>query len=229
MTALIAASALGLASPPAANAFPIRYAREVPAATRIELETDLARFFRMRATRPSPLYQEIFGELTRAASEEWFFSRVSDVGSNLCTDESAVACVLPAWENHIFLSPNYSKFDHPPIARLMVLIHEARHTESAERNWPHAKCPANFVDEHGKPVRSIWTGAPLSGERACDLEEFGSYGIATVWLLNVAFRCENCTDEEKRDAELYGFDQLRRITWKSARDRILRDLGLPGE
>jgi hypothetical protein len=207
--------------------FPLRYDAKVPEPTRIQLETDLARFFEMRGANSSPLYRRIFGAFDGPAARRWFFDRVDHVGLNLCTSEAAVACVLSAWNGWIFLSPNFTKFDHPTVARLMVLLHEARHNESENRNWPHARCPANFVDESGRPVRSIWTGEALAGESACDLEVDGSYGIATIFLLNVAYRCENCTAAERRDAEIYGLDQLRRITWKPARNAILRDLDLP--
>lgn len=207
-------------------AFPLEYDAKVPAATRLQLENDLTRFFAMRGSKPTPLFRKIFGAFDGRATSAWFFDRVGAVGVNLCTNEAAVACVLSAWNGWIFLSPNYTKFSHPPIARLMVLFHEARHNEAEERNWPHAKCPTPFLDELGRPVRSIWTGEPLAGEPACDLEIGGSYGISTILLLNVAYRCENCSDGERRDAENFGLDQLRRITWPPARAAIMKDAGL---
>ncbi len=213
-------------SPRETNTFPLRYMDEVPEATKIQLESDLERFFSMTGSNPSPLYKQIFKAMNRKASQKWFFSRVSDVGQNLCTSDSAVACVLSAWDNYIFLSPNYTKFDHPAVARIMVLFHEARHTESGNGFWPHATCPKNYVDENGNPMKSIWTGAPLASEKACDLDEFGSYGIATILLLNIAYHCDNCSAEDRREAEIYGRDQLRRITWKPAADRIRADLGI---
>jgi hypothetical protein len=181
----------------------------------------------MHGAHPTPLYQKIFGRFDGQASSRWFFDRVSDVGQNLCTTDSAVACVLSAWDGWIFLSPNYTKFQHPTVARLMVLFHEARHNERENRNWPHAKCPSNFVDENGQPVKSNWTGEPLAGELACDLEVDGSYGIATILLLNIAYRCDDCSAADRHDAEVYGLDQLRRIIWKPAQDAILKDAGLP--
>jgi len=210
----------------AAN-LPLRYDPKVPEPTRLQLEADLNAFFSMKSAKPSPLFRKIFGNFDGKSTSRWFFDRVASVGLNLCASDDAVACVLSAWNGWIFLSPNYAKFDHPPVARMMVLFHEARHNESENRNWPHAKCPANFVDENGRPVKSIWTGAPLAGELACDLDVDGSYGIATILLLNIAYRCDNCTAGERRDAEIYGLDQLRRITWKPAQDAIAVDAGLP--
>lgn len=219
-----------LASGAADATFPLRY-RDVPATTQIQLESDLRSFFQMRGANPTPLFRKIFGPSKGAfdgrGMSKWFFDRVDHVGVNLCTNEAAVACVLSAWNGWIFLSPNYTKFDHPPIARIMVLFHEARHNESENRNWPHSRCPSNFSGPDGKPIRSIWTGELLAGEPACDLDVGGSYAIATVLLLNIAYRCDNCTAAERRDAEIYGLDQLRRITWKPAQDQIMQDAGLP--
>ncbi len=222
---LFALTSLTLSFHAKAN-IPLRYMDEVPERTRIQLESDLERFFSMKSSNPSPLYRQIFGAMNPPTSRRWFFSRVHDVGQNLCTNDNAVACVLSAWDNFIFLSPNYTRFNHPSVARIMVLFHEARHTEWMNGFWPHAKCPTKFKDENGHPVKSIWTGATLAGEPACDLEEFGSYGSATILLLNIAYRCENCSAEDRREAEIYGLDQLRRITWKPAADRIRADLGI---
>ena len=226
MPRFLAALVLGLVVSSANADFPLEYDRAVSEPTRIQLESDLENYFSMRGANPSPLFREIFGSFDRRASARWFFSRVRFVGENLCMDESAVACVLSAWDNWIFLSPNYTRYDHPRVARLMVLFHEARHTERENRFWPHARCPKNFTDEKGRPVRSIWTGAELAGESACDLETFGSYGVSAILLLNIAYRCDNCSAEDRREAEIYGLDQLRRITWKPARERIVNDLEL---
>jgi hypothetical protein len=210
-----------------AASFPLKYDSIVPITTRIQLEGDLTHFFSMQGANATPLYRKIFGPFTGKGSSKWFFDRVGAVGQNLCTTDSAVACVLSAWDGWIFLSPNYTKFQHPSIARLMVLFHEARHNERENKNWPHAKCPKNFVDENGQPIRSIWTGEPLAGELACDLDIGGSYSIATILLLNIAYHCDNCSAEDRHDAEIYGLDQLRRIIWKPAQDAIIKDAGLP--
>jgi hypothetical protein len=58
---------------------------------------------------------------------------------------------------------------------------------------------------------SIWTGAKLEGQPACDSTQYGSYGSSTILLKNVALFCSNCNSKVKMDADLYATDQLGRI------------------
>jgi hypothetical protein len=101
------------------------------------------------SSKQSPLHQEIFGAIDGANYLTWFQSRVKFFGVNSCGGGGAVACVKPQYANKIWVTGNYTGIDHPQIARLMTLYHEARHTEDANNNWPHAQCPSNF------PYRSI--------------------------------------------------------------------------
>lgn len=82
----------------------------------------------------------------------------------------------------MFLTNNFIKFSHPQIARMMVVFHESRHSEVKNRNWPHDDCPSPYVDENGKDIVSIWTGAQVAGMPACDSTPFGSYGSSTIML-----------------------------------------------
>jgi hypothetical protein len=106
----------------------------------------------------------------------------------------------------------------------MVVFHESRHTEDANDNWPHATCPTPFLDSHGKDMTSIWTGATLAGEPACDVTPLGSYGSSTIMLKNVQKFCSNCTDKVKMDAGIYADDQMGRITGADAKTQMLKDL-----
>jgi hypothetical protein len=121
-----------------AASLPLRYDAKVPEPTRIQLESDLNALFSMKGAQPTPLFRKIFGNFDGRSTSRWFFDRVDSVGLNLCTSDDAVACVLSAWNGWIFLSPNYAKFDHPSVARMMVLFHEARHNESENRNCSRA-------------------------------------------------------------------------------------------
>jgi hypothetical protein len=105
----------------------------------------------------------------------------------------------------------------------MVIIHEARHTEDGMGNWPHVKCPTPFLDEQGKEITSIWSGAKLQGERACDDSKYGSYATATVFLKNIAKCCKSCNEKVKMDAEIYGTDQLKRITNSIYKKEMIED------
>jgi hypothetical protein len=129
----------------------------------------------------------------------------------------------------MWLTENFIKFSHPQIARLMVVYHEARHTEAKSGFWGHDTCPTPFLDEDGKPMSSIWTGAPLAGEAACDSTAFGSYGSSTIMLKNISKFCENCSDKVKMDADMYATNQLGRIHKASVKQSMLDDFNTSGK
>jgi hypothetical protein len=141
-----------------------------------------------------------------------------------CGSANAVACVIPWFPNKIFFTQNYVKFQHPQISRLMVVYHEARHTERENNNWGHARCPVPFLDENGEPMRSIWTGAELAGEPACDVTPFGSYGSSMIMLKNISKYCTTCNEKVKMDAGIYADDQFGRVIDSGARKAIIEDL-----
>ena len=70
---------------------------------------------------------------------------------------------------------------------------------------------------------SIWSGVKLEGQPACDISPFGSYGIQTIFLKNIAKNCGNCTSKVKLDAEIYGEDQFKRIIAPEAREQMIND------
>lgn len=222
----LAISCAFAASLPSAFAQPVhavrlRFDADVEPALKKQVLDDLAFVATLKGNgQATRAHQEIFGKMDGKAYAAWFADRVQEVGKSLCGDDKAVACVLSAWDNKMWFSPNYTKFDHPQIARLMVIFHEARHTEADEGNWPHAKCPKPFLDGNGKDLRSIWTGALLEGEAACDSTVYGSYGSATVFLQNIAATCANCSEKVKMDADLYGADQLNRLVDPADRQRL---------
>ena len=106
----------------------------------------------------------------------------------------------------------------------MIVFHEARHTEDDNGNWMHATCPTPFVDDQGREIRSIWTGAVLAGEPACDDNAYGSYASSMIMLKNISKFCTNCTEKVQMDAGLYADDQLKRVTNPSAAQAIRQDL-----
>ena len=124
----------------------------------------------------------------------------------------------------MWLTNNYIKFSHPQIARLMIVFHESRHTESQNENWQHARCPQPFLDASGQDMKSIWTGASLAGEPACDTTPYGSYGSSLIMLKNVSKYCVNCSEKVKMDAGIYADNQFTRITDSEARSKIQQDL-----
>src|SRR4029077_10697536 len=135
------------------------------------------------------LHQKIFGlgPVAGPGYTRFFESRVTGIGLDDCGSANAVACVIPFQDpSKMWITQNYIKFSHPQVARLMVVFHESRHTEEQNGNWPHANCPEPFSNASGQPMKSIWTGASLAGEPACDSTPFGSYGSSLIMLKNIA-------------------------------------------
>lgn len=181
----------------------------------------------IRSTKSSPLHQQVFGAVNGTKYFDWFNQRVFAVGLDDCGSATAVACVIVMFSNKIWMTPNYTKFSHPQIARLSVIYHEARHTEEENGNWSHATCPTPFKDANGRDMQSIWTGALLEGKPACDVTPFGSYGSATIFLKNIGKYCETCNEKVKADADMYGTDQLGRITDSASKKKMIADFSLP--
>ena len=217
---------LGLAALPA---FALEFASDVSSEVREQIEADLAFVASIRGSEASGLHREIFGNVDGRTYDRFFRDRVTFVGNDDCGSANAVACVIPPLfgflgTSKIWLTENYVKFSHPQIARLMILFHEARHTERRHRFWGHATCPDPFVDTNGDPMVSLWTGAPLAGEPACDETPRGSYGSSLIMLKNIAKHCTSCSEKVRVDAGIYADDQVGRITGAEALAAIQADL-----
>ncbi len=205
--------------------FAYKFDSNVPRDVQNQMTQDLAFMASIQGNDQSNLHKEIFGQLAGDTYSKFFNSRVTGVGLSGCGSANAVACVMPFFDSSkMWLTKNYIKFSHPQIARLMVVYHEARHTEDNFGNWPHANCPRPFVDSDGKPMKSIWTGSSLAGEPACDQTPMGSYGSSLILLKNISKYCTNCTNKVKMDAEIYADDQFKRIIDSDAIKQIKDDL-----
>jgi hypothetical protein len=197
---------------------------DVPADIQAQMRADMAFMGTIKGGNATPLHKKIFGAVDGTAYVNFFETRVTGIGMDDCGSAKAVACVIPFQDpSKMWLTQNFIKFDHPQISRMMIVFHEARHTESRNGNWPHATCPTPFLDANGKDMVSIWTGATLAGEPACDVTPLGSYGSSTILLKNVQKFCTNCTDKVKMDAGLYADDQMGRITDDGARQQMETD------
>lgn len=206
------------------SGFAYEFAKDVPEAVKTQITTDLAFMKDMRGNGVSNLHKEIFGDVDGAAYGRFFEDRVTYIGMSSCGGGNAVACVIPLFgSSKIWLTKNYTQFSHPQIAKMMVVYHEARHTEKKNGNWPHARCPTPFKDKDGSDMKSIWTGASLAGEPACDETAFGSYGSSVILLRNVAKYCDNCSEKVQADAKLYGDDQFKRMIGAEAIQQIETD------
>ncbi len=197
----------------------------VPVKLQDQMRDDLGFIQSIKGTGASELHKNIFGMVDGQTYMTFFASRVKAIGLDSCGGPKAVACVQP-YKNHskMWLTPNYTKFNHPQITRMMIVFHESRHTEIIHDFWFHANCPDPFKDAKGDDMISIFTGATLAGEDACDTTPLGSYGSSLIMLKNIQKFCANCTDKIKMDAGIYADDQVGRITGPTAKKQIREDL-----
>ncbi|MCM2322647.1 MAG: hypothetical protein NDJ90_05250 [Oligoflexia bacterium] len=199
--------------------------RSLPSDVANQMKLDLDFVASIEGSQATPLHQRIFGAVSGSIYKGFFESRINVIGFNSCGGGAAVACVIPWYgSDKMWVTKNYIQFSHPQVARLMVVFHESRHSEVNNGNWSHATCPVPFRDEQGNDKKSIWTGAPLAGEDACDETPFGSYGSSTIMLKNISKYCANCTDKVKMDASLYADDQMGRIIDAEAIRQMRKDL-----
>lgn len=202
----------------------LKFDSNVPQNIQAQMMDDLAFVNQLTGSGQTPYHKQIFGEVSGPAYKTFFETRITSVGVDSCGGGAAVACVQPFFNpNKMWLTNNFIKFSHPQIARLMVVYHEARHSETKNGNWGHDTCPRPFLDENGKDMASIWTGAKLEGQPACDSTYMGSYGSSTVMLKNVSKFCANCSDKVKMDADIYATDQLGRIDRPEVKKAMLAD------
>lgn len=206
----------------------LTFDNDVPKDIQAQVVSDLAFMAQIQGSNQTKLHQQIYGNVDGKAYKTFFETRIVEIGLDGCGNGAAVACVMPFYNpNKMWLTQNYIKFSHPQVARSMVVYHEARHSESKNGNWGHDTCPRPFLDENGKDKVSIWTGAKLEGQAACDSTAFGSYGSSTIMLKNIAKHCANCTDKVKMDADLYSTDQLGRISRDDVKKAMLADFSQP--
>ncbi len=210
---------------PVSLSWSFTFDRTVPQAVQKQMKADLEFIKSIQGSRQSQLHQDIFGSVDGKVYDRFFNDRVTAIGLHSCGDRNAVACVIPYLNpSKMWVTQNYIRFNHPQIARLMVIFHEARHTESDHDNWGHATCPSPFVGQDGQPITSIWTGAELADQPACDETPYGSYGSSLILLKNIADYCSNCTSKVKLDAGIYADDQFKRIIDTHAIEAIHNDL-----
>ncbi len=206
------------------NVYALNFDQDVPKAIQDQMVQDLGFMNQISGTSQTPFHQEIFGSVDGATYKSFFESRITSVGIDSCGGGAAVACVQPYYDpNKMWLTQNFIKFSHPQVARMMVVYHESRHSETNNGNWGHDTCPRPFLDSNGKDMTSIWTGAKLEGQPACDSTYLGSYGSSTIMLKNISKFCSNCSDKVKMDANIYSTDQLGRIDRTDVKKAMLAD------
>lgn len=190
-----------------------------------QFTNDLALANQIQSSGQTPFHKEIYGSVSGASYKKFFEDRITEVGLDACGGGGSVAaCVQPFFSpNKMWLTPNFVKASAPQIARVMIIYHEARHTESQHGNWSHDNCPTPFLDEQGHDIVGLISGAKLEGLAACDSTYLGSYGSSTVMVKNIAKFCTNCSDKVKLDAEIWASDQLNRIDRPSVKKAMIAD------
>ena len=204
--------------------FALNFENSVKPEIKNQMIADLTFIGGVQGNGASKLHSSIYGQVNGGAYSHFFESRIRTVGMSDCGSKFAVACVNPMNPSRMMLTANFVNFSHPQIARMMVVFHEARHSESQNGNWMHATCPTPFKDPKGNDMKSIWTGAMLEGQPACDITPLGSYGSSTIMLKNIQAFCANCTDKVRMDAGLYADDQFKRIIDEDARQAMIADI-----
>lgn len=203
----------------------IQFETDVPATIRQQFAEDYGLVTSMQGRGQTPLHQQIFGTTDGATYKNFFETRVSKIGMDDCGGgPGVVACVQPfSGSDIMWLSPNFVKFNMPQIARIMVLFHEARHTESKNGNWGHARCPVPFRDDNGQDIKGLFSGTKLEGLPACDRTPLGSYGSSTIMVKNIAGFCTNCSEKIKMDSDLMVQDQIKRMSEPGAKQAMVDD------
>lgn len=195
----------------------IQFDASVSGAVQAQMNLDLKFMGAITGDRASPLHEQIFGKVNGSDYLNWFSKRVQSVGTSDCYSSLALACQDGEQANRILLTPLYSQSEYPQIVRLLIIFHEARHTEVENDHWLHANCPRHFAGI------SLVTGASLAWQPACDITEYGSYGAGAILLHNIGQFCTNCSDKVKADAELYAQDNLQRLIDAGALERTKQD------
>lgn len=206
-----------------------KFSSSVPKDVVDETTADFSFIQSIQGTDGTPIYRKIFGTAVDGSNLNTFFSdRITGFDMDDCGGGSGVAaCVQPMLDSHImWLTQNYVTFKIPQIYRVSVILHESRHTEDSENNWPHVDCPIPYKDDTGADIRGIISGTLLEGKPACDTTAYGAYGLEATFLKNIELFCSNCSQKMKMDGKLFGEDTVKRIVDKKANAALRKDLGI---
>ncbi|MDD5655986.1 MAG: hypothetical protein PHF00_01870 [Elusimicrobia bacterium] len=188
------------------------------------VEGDLAFLRSVWGKSSSDLQKSVFGPLAGSVYLAWLAARVKTVGVDYRVADAVAYTQPPLYPEKILLTRAYASAAHPQIARISVLLHEARHMEVKGRYWSHVRCPVPFRDARGEDMLSFWTGENLSGQPACDRTAVGAYGIEVIMLRNVSRYCLTCGGKVRMDADLYARDAFNRIIDSAAVETLRRDV-----
>jgi hypothetical protein len=225
MNLIVIAGALFLGLVASSSAQAQTFGSSVPAQVQTRVKADIEFIGSVTGSAPSALHQKIFGKIDGATYVNWFQSRIDTFEYDQDRTDGAVAYVDPSQsDSTMFVTKYFVNNNQPQIARLLVMFHEARHTEAASGFWTHVMCPVPFLDDNGKDMVSIFTGIKLEGKPGCDSTAIGAYGSSLILLKNISLSCTSCTSKVKMDAGIYADDQVGRLINPSAKQKIRQDL-----
>lgn len=163
-----------------------------------QLDADLRRCSELRggqiAEPEASVHRALFGtsRVDGVAYRAYFDRSVREIRGEGWLSSSchgALACMDRS--GTLRLSSDYADLETiPPLIRISLLLHEARHAQG----WEHEACSEQA------PESSPYQGASLRARRACDPTDEGANGTQLHWLRAIAASCENCSDRERKQA-----------------------------
>lgn len=182
-------------------------------------DLDLISYLKFTAT--APLFQRFFQPSNAIGLQNFIEKRVHKISWEPNAPEGVTAAANG--NGILFLTREYAD-NYPQIARISVIIHEAKHLEP--ETWDHQWCRQPYLFQLDQLLYRIPELNQVS-VKACDRTELGAYGIQYTFLRAIAESCSNCTDKIKMDARLYSVpDGLIRIDDARAAARLIEGANL---
>jgi hypothetical protein len=194
---------------------PLLTACALAPALRERMDDDFRFADRVHGRSATPLHRRIFGDspIDGSLYRKFFESRVSKVvGENTIYGSCRGFTACHGGAHVVQLSDRYGDPAIPQVARLSLLVHEARHSDG----FSHVTCPASVGPSH-------YLQLPLAGREACDVTALGGYGVQYVLLKNIERYCESCTSEDRIEAGRFADSLLQQILSPEERELLLRD------
>lgn len=201
------------------------FEKDVPIAIRTRILQILSEIGKIRGTNATPAHLNIFGRVDGNDYIKYLLSRIKVIGFDKNPKFSGMIARIDINQTDRLLFTNQI-LTHKlsEIYILDILFHEARHTEDAEDNWLHIKCPQKNVV--GEIIVGELNNKPLEGQYACDNYAYGAYGSTAILLFNISKFCVTCSPQTRAEAAKVGFLSLKRVINLDAYMAIKKDLGL---
>ncbi len=203
-------------------------------ASALKIENVLLEMGRITGWSTSSYFQGLIGTFNGQNLNRYFFTRIrridriEDTKNSLGKTEAAgngfstFAYVDNSKRNErrpdtLQLAEWYLKKANIPLLHLYLnLIHEARHADP-NGAYVHTRCPAKMKFAI-RPLKD-----PSGEEGACDSGLNGAYAVQAIVAGNIRFRCADCTEKVKQDAQLLWRSSLTRLASLSDQEALMQD------